>query len=209
MINNLGGIIMIEYLTHYYNAGTTPFKSLSALTETEAIQIMKNLYVDNAVWGRFKDPARYLRERKETELWLRKEFISKGGCPQEEYPIYMIMGVCALIEKYKGDEKLVKIQIPISEFKEEDVSFTYIDSMFSFSLGREKSSEYYQPEYHGKVFILSEILSIIKEKGSPLEGWWGNLPDDFFPYIEAQVWNHKLLREYLQRNNCIQIKDNS
>ncbi len=189
---------MVEYLTHYYNAETTPFRSLSALAETEAIQIMKELYVNNAMWGRFKDPARYLRERKETELWLRKEFILKGGCPKEEYPIYMIIGVCDSIEKNMSDEKLAKIQIPILNFKEEDVSFTFIDSMFSFSLGRDKSSEYYQLEYHGKVFTLSEILSIIKEKGAPVEGWWGNLPDDFFPYIEAQVWNHKLLRGYLK-----------
>ncbi len=200
---------MIEYLTHYYNAGTTPFRSLSALTETEAIQIMKKLYVDDAMWGRFKNPARYLQERKETELWVLKEFISKGGCPQEEYPIYMIMGSCDLLEKNTPDNKLAKIQIPISDFNEEDVSFTFIDSMFSFSLGREKSSEYYQPEYHGKVFTLTEILSIIKERGLPVDGWWGKLPDDFFPYIEAQVWNHKLLREYLQRNNCIQVQDNN
>jgi len=71
-----------------------------------------------------------------------------------------------------------------------------IYSMFSFSLGRDKSSEYYQPEYHGKVFSLSEILSIIKQKGSPVEGWWGKLPADFFPYIEAQVWKHKLFLRY-------------
>ncbi len=200
---------MIEYLTHYYKAETAPFRSLSALPETEKIQIMNELYVDNPMWGRFKDPARYLRERKETELWLRKEFISKGGCPKEQYPIYMIMGVCDLIEKNMADGEIAKIQIPISGFKEEDVSFTFIDSMFSFSLGRDKSTEYYQPKYHGKVFTLSEILSIIKEKGSPVDGWWGKLPYDFFPYIEAQVWNHKLLRGYLNQNNCSQIQDNN
>lgn len=102
-----------------------------------------------------------------------------------------------MLEKYEIAEKLSKIQIPISDFKEDDVSFTFIDSMFSFSLGRDKSSEYYQPEYHGKVFSLSEILSIIKEKGSPVEGWWEKLPSDFFLYIEAQVWNHKILMRHL------------
>lgn len=188
---------MIEYLSYYYNAGTTPFQSLSALPEMEAIQLMKELYVDDAVWGRFKNPALYLQERKKTELWLRKEFILKGGCPQEEYPSYLMMGSCDMLEEYTTDVKLVKIQIPISDFKEEDISFTFIDSMLSFSLGQDKSSEYYQPKYHGKVFLLSEILRIIKEKGSPVEGWWGKLPADFFPYIEAQVWNHKLLVGYL------------
>jgi hypothetical protein len=183
---------MIEYLTHFYNAGTVPFRSLSALPEEKAIQIMKELYVDDAVWGRFKDPYRYLRERKETESWVRKEFILKGGHPQKEYPIYMIMGTCEMLEKYMQNKNLCKTQIPISDFKEDDVSFTFIDSMFSYYLGREKSLEYYQPEYHGKVFTLSEIFTLIKQKGTPGEGWWGKLPPDFFPYIEAQVWNHKI-----------------
>lgn len=79
------------------------------MAETEAIQIMNELYVDNAMWSRFKDPMEYLRQRKETELWLRKEFISKGGCPQEAYPIYMVLGVCDLIEKNMVDEKITKI----------------------------------------------------------------------------------------------------
>lgn len=198
MINNWVGIVMIEYLTHYYKAGTIPFKSLSALPEKEAIQIMKELYTDNAMWGRFKNPAWYLQARRETELWLRKEFISKGGCPQEEYPIYMIIESCDMLERNTPEEQLGKIQIPISYFKEQDVSFTFIDSMFSFQLGQDKNSEFYQPEYHGKVFLLSEILLIIKKKGEQTEGFWGKLPNDFFPYIEAQVWNHKLLREYLK-----------
>ncbi|NLI60646.1 MAG: hypothetical protein GX375_04345 [Clostridiales bacterium] len=196
---------MIKYLTHYYNAKTIPFRSLSALPEAEAIQIMEELYVDDAIWGRFKDPAWYIRARRETELWLRQEFILKGGRPEEEYPIYMIIGTCDQLEKAIPYGQLAKIQIPISYFIEEEVSFTYIDSMFSFQLGKDKSSEYYQPEYHGKVFLLSEILSIIKEKGEPVEDWWGKLPADFFPYIEAQVWNHKRLRQFLQKNDRVQV----
>src|SRR5690554_3870772 len=90
---------MIKYLTHYYNAKTIPFRSLSALPEAEAIQIMEELYVDDAIWGRFKDPAWYIRARRETELWLRQEFILKGGRPEEEYPIYMIIGTCDQLEK--------------------------------------------------------------------------------------------------------------
>ena len=188
---------MIKYLTHYYRAGTTPFRSLSALPEAEAIRIMKELYVDNPIWGRFGSGLVFAGE-KETEAWVRKEFMAKGGRPQEEYPVYMIVESCESLEKNTAGERLEKIQIPISYFKEEDVSFTFIDSMFSYRLGRDKNPEYNQPEYHGKVFLLSEILSLIKEKGELTEGWWGKLPDDFFPYIEAQVWNHRILREYLQ-----------
>lgn len=189
---------MIKYLTHYYKVGTTPFKSLSALPEKEAIKKMEELYDDNAVWERFKNPVWYLRERKKIESWLREQFILKGGNPQEDYPIYMVMGKCEKLEKHMGEVNLAKIQIPISYFNKGDISFTYIDSMFSFQLGEDKSSQYYQPEYHGKVFRLSEIRSILNKRGLPEEGWWGNLPDDFFPYIEVQVWNHQILRRCLK-----------
>ena len=41
--------------------------------------------------GRFSNPVWYIRARKEIEEWLRQEFILKGGCPQEKYPIYMVV----------------------------------------------------------------------------------------------------------------------
>lgn len=156
------------------------------------------MYVDNAIWGRFKNPEWYIRERKEIEVWLRKEFIAKGGIPEENHPIYMVLGKCEELEEIMEEERLAKIVIPISDFREGDLSFTYIDSMLSYRLGRDKTPEYYQPEYHGIVFTLSEIHSIIKERGLPRKGWWGNLPDDFIPYIEVQVWNHQILKRYLE-----------
>ena len=56
---------MIKYLTYYYKAGTIPFRSLSALQETEAIQIMKELYVDDAIWVVLViQSGTYERERK-------------------------------------------------------------------------------------------------------------------------------------------------
>ena len=91
-----------------------------------------------------------------------------------------------------------EIRIPLSVFTEYDVSFTYPDSMISLWFGREKPKGYYLPDYHGKVFTLSEILSIVGEKGLPEEDWETNLPSDLAPYIEAQVWNHKLLEIYKQ-----------
>jgi hypothetical protein len=89
-----------------------------------------------------------------------------------------------------------EIHIPLSVFTEHDVSFTYPDSMISLWFGRDKPVEYYLPEYHGKVFTISEILSIVEAKGMPEEEWETNLPRDFAPYIEAQVWNHELLEKY-------------
>jgi hypothetical protein len=187
---------MIDYLTYYYKRGTEPFRSLSALPDAEAIKIMEEL-CDNTPFGaRFKDPVQYMCNRKQTEQWVREEFIAKGGRPREAYPIPMVLGASKwMVEHAPDPDAHGEIRVPLSVFTEYDVSFTYPDSMISLWFGREKPIEYYQPEYHGKVFTVSEILAIVESKGLPEEEWETNLPSDLAPYIEAQVWNHGPLME--------------
>jgi len=191
---------MIDYLTYYYKRGTEPFRSLSALSDGEALQIMKDLYIEyseNILFERFKDPVQYLHDRRQAEHWVREEFLAKGGRPQEAYPISMVLGSSKWIEEHAPNPSTHgEIRVPLSAFTESDVSFTYPDSMVSLWLGRDKPIEYYQPDYHGKVFSLSEILLIVEEKGFPEEKWEIMLPSDVGPYIEAQVWNQKPLCHY-------------
>jgi hypothetical protein len=191
---------MVDYLTYYYKSGTEPFRSLSALSDIEAIRIMEDLYVEykeNILFERFKDPIQYLHSRRQTEQWVRAEFIAKGGQPQEAFPISMVLGSSKWIEKHAPDPYAhSEIRIPLSVFTESDVSFTYPDSMVSFWFDKDKPIEYYQPDYHGKIFTLSEILSMVEKKGLPEEEWETNLPSNIGSYIEAQVWNHKPLYDY-------------
>ena len=188
---------MIDYLTHYYRLGSQPFRSLSALADEEAVKIMEALYDDTPVWARFKDPVQYMRDRRKTEQWVREEFIAKGGQPREFYPISMVLGSSPWVVSHAPDPAFHgEIRIPLAVLTEQDVSFTYPDSMISLWLSRDKPGEYYQPELHGKIFTISEILSIVALRGLPEEAWETNLPDYLAPYIEAQVWNQDLLREY-------------
>lgn len=187
----------IDYLTYYYQLGTEPFRSLSALPDSQAIKIMRALCDDTPYGARFKDPARYLRDRRRTERWVREEFAAKGGRPRESYPIPMVLGSSPWMALQAPDPAAHgEIRLPLSIFTECDLSFTYPDSMLSYWFGREKPSEYYLPEYHGKVFTLPEILAIVKERGLPETDWETNLPVDLAPYIEAQVWNHEPLWEF-------------
>ena len=104
-----------------------------------------------------------------------------------------------------SDEEAIKIMERLCDdtplFTEFDVSFTYPDSMISHWFGRDKSAEFYQAELHGNVFTLAEILSIVEKKGMPEKDWEIKLPRHLAPYIEAQVWNHELLKEYREQNN--------
>ena len=191
---------MVDYLTYYYNKNKPPFQSLSALSDPEAIQIMKDLYLEfegSVLFERFKDPAQYLHNRRQTEQWVYESFIAKGGQPQETYPICMVLGESKWIKQHAPGPAATQgeIRIPLSVFQAGDVSFTCLDSMVSLWLAYEKPVEYYQPEYHGKVFTLLEILSIVEQKGLPGEEWELNLPSKIGAYIEAQVWNHGLLLE--------------
>jgi hypothetical protein len=191
---------MIDHLTYYYERGTEPFRSLSALPDEKALKIMEKLRDDTLFGARFKDPAQYMRDRKQTEQWVREEFIAKGGRPRAAYPIPMVLGTSKwLVKQAPNPDAHGEIRIPLSAFTEHDVSFTYPDSMISIWFGRDKPVEYYLPEYHGKVFTVSEILSIVESKGLPEEEWETNLPSDLAPYIEAQVWNHEPLIEYKRR----------
>lgn len=191
---------MIDYLTHYYSIDSGPFQSLSALSDKEAIEIMEKLCDDTPYGKRFKNPIQYLRDRKDTERWIREAFIAKGGKPKDQFPLPMVLGSSKwLVEAAPDQEKHGEVRIPLSVFTEYDVSFTYPDSMISRWFGREKPAEYYQAELHGKVFTLSEILSIVEKKGMPEEDWEINLPKSLAPYIEAQVWNHDLLYNELKQ----------
>jgi hypothetical protein len=89
-----------------------------------------------------------------------------------------------------------ELRVPVTIFAESDLSFTYPDSMISGWFGRDKPVEYYQPEYHGHVFTLTEIRSIVECQGLPEEGWQTTMPADLAHYIEAQVWNRGPLLEY-------------
>jgi hypothetical protein len=191
-----GEMSLVDYLTHYYAAGTEPFRSLSALPDAEALRLMAELYIEGSViWERFKDPAAYLRNRRATEKWVRAEFLAKGGRPREAYPIYMVLGSSGWISRH-GDANTAVAHIPISALAECDVSFTYPDSMISRWFGADKPSEYYLEEYHGKVFTLPEILAVVANRGMPEENWDTNLPANLAPYIEAQVWNSAPLKAF-------------
>jgi hypothetical protein len=191
---------MIDHLIHFYRSGTEPFRTLSSLPEDVAIRMMQDLYVEGAIfWDRFKEPVQYLRVRKQIEQAVRQAFIAKGGAPQEPYPIYLVLGWSKWLRADIDAVTLsttTQIEVPLSLFQECDISFTYPDSMISFPLAEDKSSEYYLPDYHGQVFTLSEICSIVEANGLPGETWGNHLPAFWPNYIEAQVWNHRPLLEY-------------
>ncbi len=194
---------MVDFLLHFYRKGTRPFQSLSALPEARAISLMKELYIEgSAFWERFEDPLGYLAFRREVEKKLRDGFIAKGGAPTDPCPIYLVFGRPRWTTEALDPATAAtsaEIRVPLSLFDQKDISFTYPDSMVSAMIAGERNPEYYEPDYHGRVFTLAEITEIIGRKGLPGEEWQTRMPRHYAHYIEAQAWNRRVLVEYLGR----------
>jgi hypothetical protein len=165
---------MIDHLIHFYKRGGEPFRSLSALSDADALKRMEAYYVKAVFWERFENPQRYLQIRRQIEAWLHNAFIAKGGKPDEPYPIYMILGRSKWLLA-AGDPvtlaTIAEILVPLSIFQECEVSFTYPDSMVSWLMDQQRNPAYYLPEFHGKVFTLPEIRQVVETMGLPGERW--------------------------------------
>ena len=115
---------MIDHLIYYYKLGTEPFRSLSALPDEEAIKIIRGLCDDTPFGERFKDPIQYMRNRRQTEQWVRDEFIAKGGQPHTSYPIPMVLGASKWMVRNAPDPVVHgEMRIPLALFSESEILF--------------------------------------------------------------------------------------
>jgi hypothetical protein len=86
------------------------------------------------------------------------------------------------------NEESLTLQFPVSAFQPEQISFTYPDSMISYWLKSQTDQVFYRAEYHGQVFVLSEISKVIDAFGVPAEEWRTEETRKYDLFIEAQVW---------------------
>jgi hypothetical protein len=172
----------VDFLTYYYMAGTPPFRSLSALPDEQAIEIMRSLYEETVLWSRFRDPAGYLQGRRETERWVREEFLIKGGDPRETCPVHMVLGASPWLVKHgPQDGSGAEIRIPISAFTERD----------STSLTGQHDSIWFSRDKPGNLPARAARQGVHNVEIRPLsqgmeEGW--KTFEDLAPTL-ARVWN--------------------
>lgn len=197
---------MVDFILHVYKAGSPPFESLSELPEEQALTIMRSLYrKESILWERFEDPVAYLSKRKQVEFDLKSEFQRKGGLPKQDFPIYFMLGRPPWATEVVDTVTLStteEIEVPLSVFDKTDISFTYPDSMVSAMIAEQRNAEYYEPEYHGKLFTFDEIVRIVDIKGLPGDRWQTKMPRNLAHYIEVQVWNTDVLRKFLRTRNA-------
>lgn len=180
------------YLYHYFDKRSGPFRSITAVPKEEGNMIldkMKRERPDSMCAKRDED---YIAKRRGTEEILRREFTAKGGIVELESPFYMVVEHSPWLSTWyeQGDY----IKIPIEEFDVRKISFTYGDSMPTFSPRVDDGRE-----YRRQVYTYEEIVKIIGKYGLP-QDWNDDGSKGPERYIEAHVWSAEPIESLIKKS---------
>ena len=177
------------YLYHFFDRRTGPFRSLTNISSEEAKAVIEKIREErpDSLCARRDD--QYVQKRRNCEAILRREFAAKGGLMEKDSPHYMVVEFSPWLSTWF--EQSEYIRIPIEEFDLRTVSFTYGDSMPTFS---DRCAD--GKEYRKKLYTYEEILKVIEKYGLP-QDW--NDDGKFGPerYIEAHVWSEMPVAKYI------------
>lgn len=178
------------YLYHYFDKKTGPFRNLSELSIEEAKSVLNEIRDTKPHSQCASRHDKYVEYRRNCENILRTEFAKKGGLMTRQVPHYMVVEHSPWLSTWYEDCAFVKI--PIEEFDLRTLSFTYGDSMPTFSPAVKDDKE-----YRHKLYTYNEILEIIDKYGLP-QDW--NDDGKFGPerYIEVHIWSDETIKKYLE-----------
>ncbi|WP_299261819.1 hypothetical protein [uncultured Aquimarina sp.] len=180
-----------EFLFHYYELDNGPFLNITEYGYEKAESIQNKI---SEGWNS-KRPENYLDLRFSLEKRIKEQFILKGGQPNRSDPFYFTLGECEWAKSWYINPGIIKI--PLTDFKANYVSFTYPDSMVSYQFYDEPKLDTYRKDCNGRVFLLSEISSLINEYGLPSEAKSQAKESlKYDKYIEVQVWDDQIINEY-------------
>ena len=178
------------YLYHYFDKRTGPFKSMTALPEDEGKRLLEQIKAQRPGSMCAQRDKEYIANRSNCEKILQKEFQAKGGIIEIPHPHYMVVEHSPWL--YSWYEQPDYIKIPVEEFDTRKISFTYGDSMPTFSPKVNDGKE-----YRRKLYTYDEIQEIIDKYGLPQE-WNNDGVHGPERYIEVHVWSDETIRKYVQ-----------
>ena len=176
------------YLYHYYDKRSGPFKSLTALPAEQRNLILEKIKSERPESMCAKRDLEYIEKRIRCEAILKKEFIAKGGIVEIDSPHYMVVEHSPWLSTWYEEGDFLKI--PIEEFDVRKISFTYGDSMPTFSPLVNDGKE-----YRKQVYTYEEILQIINKYGLP-QDWNDDGAHGPERYIEAHIWTDEPVLSY-------------
>ncbi len=187
-----GGYTLERSLVHYFDESVGPFRSITDLDDDEAQKILDSVRANkpNTLCAS-RDPE-YLRKRRNCERIVREDFVKRGGLVARTSPYYLVLEPSPWLSTWFEHPAFVKI--PVSAFDLRYVSFTYGDSMPTFSPRCADGKE-----YRGRTYDYDGIEKMIAKYGLPQEynddGRFGSER-----YIEAHVWEDSVIIRFLKEN---------
>jgi hypothetical protein len=187
------------FLTHYYEASEQPFSSLSDLDGASLEKKFAELAPLPMRLHRFKSAqaaCEYMQLRREAEARVRLQFISKGGTPILQHPRYMVLGTCRWFDDWYVEKR--EIRVPLDEFDDRQISFTYPDALVSMVLAERQQWAPFRKPHHGITFTKNEIREVVTTYGLPNEDDPAALRIEE-RLIEAQIWDMAPLQSHLPK----------
>ena len=187
-----------QNLLYFYNDPECVFMSISDCPQAHLDAVLDRKNERNTFFAsRFsrQKRERYLRHRAVIEQRLFADFVAKGGKPGRRCPYYAYLSFQTYAEMRAGlvgtpFADSMCLEMPLSEFRSEIISFTYEDSALSYGLvfhpeGLEAWARSMPVKpCHGVLYRVEELEKAIEEHGFPANCY------------EAQIWDDAPLDKY-------------
>jgi hypothetical protein len=195
-------LVVPSYATHYHLAGRVPFLNLSDLSPAGREEVLAGLERDRRRSGsRRVFGQRYMELRERTEARLRQLFEAAGGRPERASPHYFVLGSSRWFESLATTMQAVVLDL--TGLPAAVTSCTYPDSFTAMGFGSEYGLPSEGKPYHGQVFLLADLPSIIARYGLPDDApdveYDGYEQRPFEKYIEVQLWADEPVRDFIVR----------
>ena len=181
-----------DYLMRYYKKGEDPFLSLNDLPLAEANRVKRRHCEEDDIGGFYAEDG-YLPNRREIEHWIYGQLIAKGGHPTCTVPVYMTLGESPTGQfDIRADlqKNAAELRIPVAALDMAAVTFTFPDSMYQIVLDDDDNLVAGGRTNTPVVYMYREIEAVMRK----YEGYLDT------HYIEAQVWNREMLKNFMDKN---------
>jgi hypothetical protein len=163
-------------IVNYCHPHCQPFQSITRLPEKEAFEKAGELsahHTGNA-FGRFADFVNYYPRRISAEKWLYEQFVSLGGKPETEHPLYFVLQGSEYLHQWFDSGATYTLSL--DQIRREHISFTFGNSAAKMDKPERKPP-----------FLKNELYALVEEYGSA-DAFLDSIRE-VYTYIEVQLWS--------------------
>jgi hypothetical protein len=170
------------YVKHYCPLGCAPFMNFCRLPKEDAFILASEIaakHPNDKTFSRFYDFESHYARRMDIEKLLHSTFMSLGGKPKEQHPIYFVLHKSKTLVDYMGESMLYEIKL--ADIPSNDISFTLDDSMVA-----------YKRDGMFSMYTKETLQSHLANFNGTIDDYLLKLNEQYL-CIEAQIWNDTIL----------------